>query len=168
MIDDGTSDGEVTRTASQAVIRFERHLPATPAVVWVALTDPAFLSRWWGEVTMEPRLGGQFDVRWFNPSPSGDRLTMHARITEFRPPHLLETTGDVHGILRWELTPEGPGTGLVFTSTLDLPEEFRTRTLAGWHLHLMALHRALTGGGTDLVDLPEWPAIHQRYEGESG
>ena len=85
-----------------------------------------------------------------------------------RSPHLLETTGDVHGILRWELSPESGGTTLVFTSTLDLPEEFRSRTLAGWHFHLMALRRALAGGSADLVELPEWPAIHDRYEKRDG
>jgi uncharacterized protein YndB with AHSA1/START domain len=164
MIDDGTTDGEVTRHGSQEVIRFERQLPAPPAVVWVALTDPDFLSKWWGEVTMDLRLGGQFDVCWFNRTPIGERLTMHATITELEPPHVLETSGDVHGILRWELTPESGGTMLVFTSTLDLPEKFRTRTLAGWHFHLLALRHALGGGTVDLVELPEWAAIHARYE----
>ena len=169
MIDDGKTDGEVRRAGDQAVIRFERQLLAEPAVVWVALTDPDFLLRWWGEVTMDPRLGGRFDVCWFNATPSGDRLTMHAVITEFTPPHVFETTSDdVHGLLRWELTPQGANTGLVFTSTLDLPEEFRTRTLAGWHYHLMALGDALTGGRPDLVDLPEWSAIHQRYQARDG
>ena len=164
MIDDGSTLGEVTRLAAHAVIRFERHLPVPPPVVWVALTDPDFLSKWWGEVTLDLRLGGQFDVCWFNATPSGDRLTMHGKVTALDPPHLLETTGDVHGILRWELSPELGGTMLVFTSTLDLPEEFRSRTLAGWHFHLMALRHALAGGTADLVELPEWPAIHDRYE----
>jgi uncharacterized protein YndB with AHSA1/START domain len=169
MIDDGKTDGEVTRSGAEAVIRFERHLLAEPAVVWVALTDPAFLSRWWGEATIDPRVGGQFDVCWFNPTPSGDRLTMHGVITEFTPPHVLESAGDVHGILRWELTDDGAtGTNLVFTSTLDLPEEFRSRTLAGWHYHLMALGDALTGGRADLVELPGWAAINQRYQDRDG
>jgi uncharacterized protein YndB with AHSA1/START domain len=168
MIDDGDSLGVVTRQADHAVIRFERLLPALPAVVWVALTDPDFLSKWWGEVTMEARLGGQFDVRWFNVTPEGERFTMHATITVFDPPHVLETTGDVHGVLRWELTPESAGTKLVFTSTLDLPEEFRTRTLAGWHFHLLALQRSLAGERVDLVELPEWPAMHGRYEAQDG
>jgi uncharacterized protein YndB with AHSA1/START domain len=47
MIDDGSIDGEVTRQVAHAVIRFERHLPVPPPVVWVALTDPDFLSKWW-------------------------------------------------------------------------------------------------------------------------
>jgi uncharacterized protein YndB with AHSA1/START domain len=100
MIDDDSTLGEVTRLAAHAVIRFERHLPVPPPVVWVALTEPDFLSKWWGEVTLDLRLGGQFDVCWINATPSGDRLTMHGKVTTLDPPHLLETTGDVHGILR--------------------------------------------------------------------
>lgn len=164
MMDDGITDGAVSRIGNSATIRFERSLPAAPAVVWVALTDPGFLTKWWGEVTVEPRLGGQFDVCWFNRTDEGQRFTMHAHITEFNPPHVLETAGDAHGILRWELSPEGSGTKLLFTSTLELPEEFRTRTLAGWHFHLMALQHALAGGTVDLVEIPEWSAIHARYE----
>ena len=103
-------------------------------------------------------------MTWFNRTPTGDAFTMHATITEFHPPHLLETTGESHGVLRWELAPELRGTKLVFTSTLELPEEFRTKTLAGWHFHLMALRHALSGEPVDLVDIPEWDAIHARYE----
>ncbi|MGP0031089.1 MAG: SRPBCC family protein [Acidimicrobiales bacterium] len=168
MIDDAAADGEVTRHDGLAVIRFERQLAQAADEVWSALTDPDRLSRWWGEVTIEPRLGGPFDVRWFNRTPEGERFTMHATITAFDPPHLLETSGDAHGVLRWELTPEPGGTRLVFTSTLELPEEYRTRTLAGWHFHLMALRHTLDGGRVDLAGLPEWEAIHARYVARHG
>ena len=151
MIDDGTTDGQVTGQGTHTVIRFERHLPAPPALAWVAMTDPDFLAKWWGEVTVDLRPGGQFDVRWFNLTPEGERFTMHATITE---------------ILRWELSAESGGTRLVFTSTLDLPEELRAGALAGWHFHLTALRHALSGGSVDLVDLPGWDAIHQRYENQ--
>jgi uncharacterized protein YndB with AHSA1/START domain len=167
MIDDGMADGEVTPGDGFSVIGFTRFLAAPPAVVWVALTDHEFLSRWWGDVTVDPRPGGRFDVTWRNPTPAGDRFTTHATITEFSPPHLLETTGDAHGVLRWALTPERTGTTLAFSSTLVLPDEVRAKTLAGWHFHLMALRHALAGGPADqvdLVNLPEWPAIFARYE----
>jgi uncharacterized protein YndB with AHSA1/START domain len=164
MMDDDLTDGEVSYGDRLAVIRFERHLLSPPAVVWVALTDREFMAKWWGEVTLDARLGGKFDVCWFNRTEAGDRFTMHATITEFNPPHLLETNGDLHGVLRWELSAERSGTKLVFTSALDLPEGFRAKTLAGWHFHLLALRHALAGERPDLVGLPEWPAIHARYE----
>jgi len=88
---------------------------------------------------------------------------MHAVVTTFEPPRLLETRGDAHGVLRWQLTPEAGGTVLVFTSTVELSDEFRTRLLAGWHFHLMALARTLAGGTVDLVELPGWSAIHEGY-----
>ncbi len=163
MIDDGRTDGTVTYEDGVAVIRFERDLPAPPAVVWVAITDPQFLQRWWGQADIEPRQGGRFNLTWLNPTPQGDRLTMHAKIITFDPPHTFEIAGDIHGILRFELRAAGAGTTLVFTSKLDLPDEFKSRTVAGWHYHLSALRFALTGGTADLVELPEWAGIHDRY-----
>jgi uncharacterized protein YndB with AHSA1/START domain len=164
VMDDGSTAGIVGADgAGHAVIRFERHLPYAPEVIWSALTDPERLQQWWGRVEVDLHLGGRFDVTWLNPTPDGGRLTMHATVTAYDPPRLLETRGDVHGALRWELTPDGSGTRLVFTSTLDLPDEFRTRSLAGWQFHLMALDHTLGGGSVDLVRLPEWPEIHDRY-----
>src|SRR5918999_104942 len=47
------------------VIRREIVLPASPAEVWVALTDNKDVSRWFGaEVEMAPRLGGRVRFRW--------------------------------------------------------------------------------------------------------
>jgi uncharacterized protein YndB with AHSA1/START domain len=164
MMDDGSADGTVIVGGDGlAVIRFERRLPYAIDEVWAALTDPERLAQWWGDVDLEPQAGGRFDVTWFNVGPDGERFAMHAAITAFEPPRLLETRGDAHGILRWELTPEDSGTRLTFTSTLDLPDEFRTRTLAGWHFHLAALRQTLGGGTVDLVELPEWEAMHERY-----
>jgi hypothetical protein len=79
---------------------------------------------------------------------------MPATITRLRPPPLLETSGEPHGLLRWELRPEGAGTVLTFSSTLALPEEYGALVLAGWHYHLDALAAALGGGESDLVNLP--------------
>ena len=71
---------------------------------------------------------------------------MHATITRLDPPHLLETTGDPHGVLRWELRPDGSGTLLTFSSTVELPEAYRSRVLAGWHWHLDALAEVVADG----------------------
>lgn len=165
MIDD---DGQISRRGDRAVIRFDRHLAHAPDALWAALTDPERLSSWWGEVTVEPRPGGRFDVCWFNLTPEGERFTMHATITAFEPPRLLETSGDAHGVLRWELSPEPGGTLLVFTSTLQLPEEYRSRTLAGWDFHLVALRSTLAGGSADLDGLTGWDVMEARYVEREG
>jgi hypothetical protein len=88
---------------------------------------------------------------------------MEATITELDPPRVLETRGDPHGVLRFELEPDGDETVLRFTTTLRLPDEDRTKTLAGWHYHLDALAHVLDGEKRDLVNLPEWEGIHDAY-----
>jgi hypothetical protein len=104
-------------------------------------------------------------MRWLNTDDEGNRVEMHATITELEPPRLLEMDGDPHGTLRFELRPDAGGTALTFTSTLELPEEFRTEVLAGWHYHLDALGDALEGEQVDLVNLPNerWERVHEQY-----
>ena len=155
-------DGTLVRTGEKAVLRFERRLRHPPDAVWAAITQPERLRRWWGEVETDLCEGGGFTVKWQNPGGP----TMHATITELDPPRTLEVEGQPHGVLRFELEPDDDGgTLLTFTSTLDLPDEHRSRTLAGWHYHLDALATALDGGETDLVELPndEWERAHARY-----
>jgi hypothetical protein len=88
---------------------------------------------------------------------------MHATITRLDPPHLLETTGDPHGVLRWELRPDGSGTLLTFSSTVELPEAYRSRVLAGWHWHLDALAGFPGGTRADPENVSGWEPVHQRY-----
>ena len=164
----GFAEGILERGAAEreVVLRFERRLKHPVERVWAALTEPGELIGWWGEAEVEPALGGRFDVRWLNTDEHGNRAAMHATITRFEPPNVLETSGDIHGVLRWELRPDGEGsTVLTFSSTLELPEEYTSRVLAGWHYHLDALAEALEGRSVDLVHLPNdrWERIHGRY-----
>jgi uncharacterized protein YndB with AHSA1/START domain len=164
---DGTLD---TRDDGKKVVRFERRLAHPVERVWEALTRPEELSAWWGDADVDLVEGGEFVMRWQNKTPNGEPPpVMHARITELDPPRLLETSGDRHGVLRWELEPFDGGTLLRFSSTLDMPEGFETRVLAGWHWHLAALARALEGERTDLVNIQaSWDPIHARYEELAG
>ena len=104
-------------------------------------------------------------MAWLNVDDEGNRAEMEATVTALDPPRLLELSGDIHGVLRFELAADGDQTVLTFTSTLDLPDEYRTKVLAGWHYHLDALAAALEGRETDLVELPGWDALHERYLG---
>ena len=161
------NEGTLDRQGDRRVIRFERRLDHPVERVWRALTEPDEAVRWWGRIDAELEPGGRFDVTWLNTDEDGNPFTMHATITELDSPHLLETTGDAHGVLRWELRPDGDGTLLTFTSTLDLPDEYRDRTIAGWHYHLDALETALAGGEVELIDLPndEFDRIAELYAG---
>jgi uncharacterized protein YndB with AHSA1/START domain len=147
------------------VLRFERHLEHPIEAVWAALTEPDQLIRWWGEAEIDLVEGGRFEMRWLNTDEEGNRAEIDARITRLEPPTLLETGGDMHGVLRWELRPDATGTTLTFSSTVDLPAEHRTRVLAGWHFHLNALAEILAGGSVDLAGVGpgSWERIHEGY-----
>jgi hypothetical protein len=93
---------------------------------------------------------------------------MHATIAKLVPGRLLVLDGDIHGRLRWELTPEGDGTLLSFRSTLELDPEYLTKVPAGWHFHLDALADHLGGRETDLVEMPGWEPIHELYVARDG
>ena len=47
-------------------------------------------------------------------------------------------------------------------------DEFLTLVVAGWHFHLLAFGHALAGGTVDLIELPEWNAIHGRSVARDG
>jgi len=149
------------------VIYFNRRLDHPVDRVWAALTDPAVLLGWWGEVKTNLSEGGWFTVRWLNTDAGGNGAVMTATISELKEQHVLEMVGDIHGVLRFELDPRESGTELHFSSTLDLPDEYRTVSLAGWHFHLDALADTLAGRTVDLVNLPDarWEGIHRRYAG---
>lgn len=147
----------------QAVLRFRRRVPYPAQRVWAALTEPAELAGWWGDAEIDLQVGGAFVLRWRNTAADGSTATLQAVITELEPPRLLETSGSPHGVLRWELTPDGDGTVLDFTSTVELPEQYRTMVLAGWHWHLDALAPWLGGTAADLVAVTGWDDVHRRY-----
>ncbi len=57
-----------------------------------------------------------------------------------------------------------PSRRAVFSVCLD---EYRSRTLAGWHTPLDALAATLDGRETDLVNLPGWAENHAAYEAQT-
>ena len=160
--------GQVEHHGSKSIIRFERRLAHSIERVWRAITDPAHAITWWGALDIELTPGGKAVVEWQNTDEQGNRAVMHGVITELDPPRVLEIEGDIHGTLRFELAPDGDRTRLTFTSTLELPEEFRTKVLAGWHWHLDALETILDGGEVDPVNVTGWEPIHERYVAKLG
>ncbi|MEP7024364.1 MAG: SRPBCC family protein [Actinomycetota bacterium] len=148
---------------NHVVLRFRRRLAYPPQRVWAALTEPAQLAGWWGDAEIDLTVGGAFVVRWRNTDADGNTATIHHTITQLEPSRLLETAGDLHGVLRWELTPDGPGTVLAFSSTVVLPGQYRSMVLAGWHWHLDGLAASLGGTPADLEGLTGWTEVHERY-----
>jgi len=158
------ADGVLEITGGDhAVLRFSRRIAHPVERVWAALTDPAELIGWWGQAEVDLVEGGKFVLRWLNTDDQGHTAVLHATITRLDPLRLLELTGDLHGVLRFELRPAPGGTLLTFSSTLRLPAPYRTRVLAGWHWHLDALAAALEGGHADLAGVSGWEQIHEAY-----
>jgi uncharacterized protein YndB with AHSA1/START domain len=172
-----TADGVIeTRKDGSTVIRFERRLSHSPERVWEAITDPAQVIRWWGELSADFRRGGEFMLRWLNTDEENRSSGWRGTLTEFDPPRLLETSGvwgstdepwgENNATLRLELKADGDGTILRFTNTLDaMPDEYRTKTLAGWHWHLDTLAGVLDGKpDRSLTEVDGWGPIHAVYE----
>lgn len=164
--------GIVTRVDDGWELRFERRYPHQIDAVWAAIVDPEQTGAWWGRLEeVELRVGGAYVMAWENEGGP----TMTARITALDPPRLLETVGDVHGRLRWELEADGDGTRVVFRSTVaTAPDEEHLgmhigwpENLAGWHWHLAALGEALAGHPQALT-MDDWQAFRDRYAEASG
>ena len=136
--------------------------------VWAALTEPQELVGWLAEAEVDLRPGGRVVLRWLNSDDEGNQAVMHATITELDPPRLIEYEGDIHGTLRWELSPAGDGCVLRFSSTLEAPDDVLPLVLAGWHIHLEHLAEALDGRPVDWErwneeHRPQWQRHHDRY-----
>jgi uncharacterized protein YndB with AHSA1/START domain len=148
-------------------LRFQRHLHHPIDAVWAAITDGDQVAQWWGtHEEADLRAGGRLVIKWANEGGP----TMTAAITAWDPPHVLELVGDIHGRLRWELSPDGEGTLLRFTNVVaEAPDgEFEGRrigfpeNLAGWHWHLAALADVLADKPVDL-SMDDWETYRNRY-----
>lgn len=122
----------------RAVLTLTTNLDLAPAQLWLLLTKPTELARWFGPVTGELHEGGRFDA------PGG----VHGRIIEIEEPHRLTLTWALAGgedPLLIRLDPEDDGTTLLrlrHTALVDVDEFERTGPGAiaiGWELALLAL-----------------------------
>jgi len=161
--------GSAERDGKRFVLSYERHIPRGVDRVWAALTLPALLHEWLGEVEVDPVEGGIFSITWLNANADGRAPTMEARITAIDPPRLLEVRGPPHGVLRFELGPEGDGTILTLTNTTRRRPDDMFRNLAGWHIHLIHLEESLDGATVDWPNwwreegATRWQTLHDRY-----
>ena len=167
------ADGTLqTLDDGRARIRFERRLDHPVDRVWAALTEPGRMRQWWAAADeLDLREGGRFTLRWLNSDEHGNVAIARGTVSAIEPPHLLELDSDIHGVMRWELQPEGDVTALTFTSTLNLPDEYRNKVLAGWHAHLDFLDDALDGHPIEDWDnwpIDRWQAHHDRYAAKAG
>jgi uncharacterized protein YndB with AHSA1/START domain len=151
--------GTLEQTSDAARLRFARHLSHPPAKVWRALTEPEHLAAWFpDEIVVDewrpgarlrfehaPVEGGSFD---------GEVLAVEEqRLIEFR-------WGT--DIIRFELEPEGDGTLLTLTDTLETVGK-AARDGAGWHVCLDQLEHLLDGTKADTGMSGQWKQVHPTY-----
>jgi uncharacterized protein YndB with AHSA1/START domain len=158
-----TDLGTVSKAGGRVEARWERRLPHSIEKVWAAITEPDELRGWLADADIDLREGGDVELRWLN----GDAV-LRGRITRLEPGRLLEYEGEPHGMLRFELAPDGDGTRLVFTNAMEAPD-YPDVALAGWHTHLDMLEDAL--GGHPVTDWENWPLdrwkeLHVAYGGD--
>jgi uncharacterized protein YndB with AHSA1/START domain len=124
-------------------VRIEDRLDVPIDEVWSALTDPARLAHWYGEVAGDLRLGGEFSSRVFASGWEGT-----GRITECEPPRRLATVSreperdeSVHTVT---LTRDGDRTVIVYEN-LTVPPEFLWAYGVGEQIHVEDLGAYLAG-----------------------
>jgi uncharacterized protein YndB with AHSA1/START domain len=152
-----TADGSVERHEDAYILRYERRLRHPVDRVWSALTDPGEIVAWLGEADIDLVEGGRVELRWLNTDDEGNHAVARGSIAQLDPPRVLEIETDIHGVLLWELQPDGDGSVLSFTVTARLPDGMVTKVAAGWHSHLDFLEDALDGHA---IDWPNWPREH--------
>jgi uncharacterized protein YndB with AHSA1/START domain len=163
-----TREGSVERDGDRRVLRFERRLEHPVERVWEAITEPDQMIGWWAAAELDLRVGGRAVLRWQKSDAEGNQAVMEAEVTELEPPRLFELSGDPHGVLRFELEPDGDACLLTFTAIVEAPDEVLPKALAGWHVHLDHLEGVLDGERVDWEQwdeqhFPAWERLHERY-----
>lgn len=146
MTDDQNRFGAITIDDDEhATLRFVRHLPHSPELVWAALTDPHQISSWFMPGTIEPGVGGRLALE------SGEEGGTVGEVIHWEPPQLLAYTWVRNGgigpasTVTWRLSGDGTGTRLVLEHA-DLLTSAVYDLGAGWHDFLDRLPRHLADG----------------------
>lgn len=161
-------DGTLVIGADRATLRFVRRYPHPVERVWRAVSDPAEMARWFPSDVLGDRAVGaeltfaddaQRAAAGEAGEPSRDEgPSVRGRVVVHDPPHVFSFTWGGE-LLRFELTPDGDGTLLLFTQDLSHPS-VAARNGAGWHHCLGALDRLLDA---DPAAERHWSAVYNDY-----
>ncbi len=137
-----------TSEDGRATIRFERRLDHSADRVWRAVSDPTEMQRWLAyRARVDLRVGGSHDL-WLGGSDS-EAPVQHGTITVLEIGSVIQVDYDDGSTLRWEVHPDGTGARLIFTDARPVGERARNSVLAGWHIRVEHLPRALQGVALD-------------------
>lgn len=146
--------GEFVQDGQQLGIRFERRLRKPAEVVWAALTESDKLEAWLPcDIVGERRSGARVTLRFWPEHAEkyqipADQVSLAGEIRAWDPPRTFEWTWDVD-LLRFDLTAEGAGTRLAFTTWFGQTGEdggSAARTAAGYHVCLEQLQELVETG----------------------
>jgi uncharacterized protein YndB with AHSA1/START domain len=136
--------GTLRSADGKGVVRMEDRYDTDIDDLWSAITDPARLSRWYGEVEGDLRVGGEVRIRVFSSGWEGFR-----RLEACEPPRRLLMVGkeeDAPYELATEvwLTPDGDQTILVMEER-GMPLDYLAGYGAGVQIHVEDLAAYLSG-----------------------
>lgn len=154
-----TRSGTLTTIDGRPVLRFERRYRHPIERVWRAVTEPDEMAAWFPSAVVGDREVGAelvFDdedqraaaIEAGEPTRADGPL-FRGRVVVHDPPNVFSFTWGGE-LLRFELTPDGEGTRLVFTQVLG-DRSVAARNGAGWHACLAELDARL-GGDLDDVE----------------
>jgi uncharacterized protein YndB with AHSA1/START domain len=158
---DGVGEyGTLERAGDVSILRYERRLAHPQAKVWRAITEDADLEAWFPTTIEGTRRAGaplRFSFR------HGEAEPFDGQMLAFVPPSLMEFRW-ADDVLRFEVDPEGSGSGCILRLTVTFHEYGKAaRDAAGWHVCLEQL--AFTCDGADVPwQQPErWRVVHRGY-----
>lgn len=157
--------GTLDEADGKGVVRMEDRYATDVDDLWNAITDPARLVRWLGEIEGDLRLGGEYHARYFASGWEGT-----SRIEVCDPPHrLLVRSQD--GTCEVTLAADGDHTLLVWEER-GMPVEYLPAYGAGIQIHVEDLATHVAGREVDpALTKARWEELEPAYRatrGESG
>ena len=136
--------GSLRSADGRGIVRIEDRFDTDIDDLWSALTDPARLARWLGEVEGDLRLGGEFRAHFFASGWEGT-----GRIEACEPPRRFVTVSREpdaphEDVTEVTLTPDGDQTILVFEHR-GVPPDLLHAYGAGCQIHIEDLADHIAG-----------------------
>jgi uncharacterized protein YndB with AHSA1/START domain len=163
-----TKRGTLVHIDGRPALRFERRYGSPVERVWRAVTDPAEMAAWFpSNVEGERAVGAELTfvdddqraaAREAGEPTRDDGPMFRGRVVAYDPPTVFSFTWGGE-LLRFELTPDGDGTVLVFTQLLSHPS-VAARNGSGWHQCLAALDDLL---GASSPEDAGWQEVYRDY-----
>lgn len=136
---------------SGSLLQFSRDYDLPVEIVWDALIDADLVVGWLAEATIEPRVGGVFDLEWVGPSYLAPT---RGEIVELEVCERLEVATSNIGSVLFELVEleggtRGGATRLTVTISSPVEPRFAATTVAHWRSNLDQLEDLLRGRPVD-------------------